>query len=144
MGVKGKDWTQQLFVKRPEVFLPWMESMKERTPAEIGGLRRIFEKFGIREGARVLDLASGIGRMSVNLAKAGFEVVGADISPLYLGYAERWAGQENVADRVQFYRFDMRYAARQLRKIGEEKLDAFINFGTSMGDYGEKGDVRNF
>src|SRR5712664_4338804 len=70
-GIEAKDWTQQLFVIRPEVFLPWMESMKERTPAEVGGLRMIFEKFGIREGARVLDLASGIGRMSVNLAKAG-------------------------------------------------------------------------
>jgi len=143
-GLKGKDWTQQLFVKRPELFLPWMESMKERTPAEIGGLRTIFEKFGIREGARVLDLASGIGRMSVNLAKAGFEVVGVDISPFYLGYAERWARKENVADRVQFYRFDMRDAARQLRKKGEEKFDAVINFGTSMGYYGEKEDVRTF
>jgi cyclopropane fatty-acyl-phospholipid synthase-like methyltransferase len=143
-GLKGKDWTQQLFVKRPELFLPWMESMKARTPAEIGGLRTIFEKFGIREGARVLDLASGIGRMSVNLAKAGFEVVGVDISPFYLEYAERWARKENVADRVQFYRFDMRDAARQLRKKGEEKFDAIINFGTSMGYYGEKEDVRTF
>src|SRR2546425_5249674 len=143
-GLKGNDWTQQLFVIRPEVFLPWMESMKERTPPEVGGLRMIFEKFGIREGARVLDLASGIGRMSVNLAKAGFEVVGLDISPLYLEYAERWARKESVADRDQFYRFDMRDAARQLRKIGEEKFDAVINFGTSMGYYGEKGDVRTF
>jgi len=144
MRLKEKDWTRQLFVKHPEVFLPWMESMKERTPAEIGGLRTIFEKFGIREGARVLDLASGIGRMSVNLAKAGFEVVGVDISPFYLEYAERWARKENVADRVQFYRFDMRDAARQLRKKGEEKFDAVINFGTSMGYYGEKEDVRTF
>jgi len=100
----------------------------------------IFEKFGIREGARVLDLASGIGRMSVNLAKAGFEVVGVDISPFYLEYATRWARKENVADRAQFYKFDMRDAARQLRKKGEEKFDAVINFGTSMGYYGEKED----
>jgi len=144
MRLKEKDWTRQLFVKHPEVFLPWMESMKERTPAEIGGLRRVFKKFGIREGARVLDLASGIGRMSINLAKAGFEVVGVDISPFYLEYSERWARKENVADRVQFYKFDMRDAARQLRKKGEEKFDAVINFGTSMGYYGEKEDVRTF
>src|SRR5713101_3182775 len=77
--LKGKDWTQLLFVNHPEVFLPWMESMKERAPAEIGGLRKIFEKFAIHEGARVLDLASGIGRMSINLAKARFNVVGVDI-----------------------------------------------------------------
>src|SRR5438093_13766487 len=122
MGLKGKDWTQQLFVIHPEVFLPWMESMKERTPAEVGGLRMIFEKFGIREGARVLDLASGIGRMSINLAKAGLEVVAVDISPLYLEYAKTCATTENVADRVQFYRFDMTYVRRHLRKRGGERF----------------------
>ncbi len=142
--LKRKDWTELLFVKHPEVFLPWMESMKERAPTEVGGLRRIFEKFRIREGARVLDLASGIGRMSINLAKAGFEVVGVDISPFYLEYAERWARKEKVGDRVRFYRFDMRDAARQLRKRREERFDAVINFGTSMGYYGEKEDVSTF
>src|SRR6266852_8596817 len=139
--LKGKDWTQLLFVNHPEVFLPWMESMTERAPAEIGGLRKIFEKFAIHEGARVLDLASGIGRMSINLAKAKFNVVGVDISPFYLEYAERWAKRERVADRIRFYRFDMRDAARQLRKKGEEKFDVVVNFGTSMGYYGDKEDV---
>src|SRR5712664_2570709 len=38
----------------------------------------------------------------------------------------------------------MRDAARQLRRKGEEKFDAVINFGTSMGYYGEKEDVRTF
>jgi SAM-dependent methyltransferase len=142
--LKGKDWTELLFVRHPEVFLPWMESMKQRTPAEVGGLRRILEKFGIREGARVLDLASGIGRMSIHLAKAKFEVVGVDISPLYLEYAKRWAKRENVADRVLFYKFDMRDAARQLRKRGEIGFDAVINFGTAMGYYGERDDAVTF
>ena len=140
--LKGKDWTQLLFVKHPEVFLPWMESMRERTPAEIGGLRKIFEKFAIHEGARVLDLASGIGRMSINLAKARFEVVGVDISPFYVEYAQKWAKREQVADRIRFYNFDMRDAARQLRKKMEERFDVVINMGTSMGYYGEKEDVR--
>jgi SAM-dependent methyltransferase len=142
--LREKDWTQQLFVKHPEVFLPWMESMKERTPAEISSLHRIFEKFGIRERARVLDLASGIGRMSINLAKTGFEVVGVDISPFYLEYAERWAKKEKVTDRVRFYRIDMRDAARQLRKVGEEAFDVVINVGMSMGYYREKDDVITF
>ncbi len=142
--LKGKDWTQLLFVKHPEVFLPWMESMKQRAPAEVGGLRKMFEKFGIREGARVLDLASGIGRVSINLAKAGFDVVAVDISSFYLEYAKRWAKRDRVADRIRFYRFDMRDAAQQLRKKGEEKFDVVINLGTAMGYYGEKEDVRTF
>jgi SAM-dependent methyltransferase len=140
--LKGKDWTRLLFVKHPEVFLPWMESMKAGTPVEIDGLCRIFEKFGIRKEARVLDLASGIGRISIGLAKTGFEVVGIDISPFYLEYAEKWAKNEMVADRVRFYRFDMRDATRQLRKKREETFDVIINVWTSMGYYGEKEDVR--
>jgi 2-polyprenyl-3-methyl-5-hydroxy-6-metoxy-1,4-benzoquinol methylase len=144
MRLKEKDWTRWLFVKHPEVFLPWMESMKERTPPETAGLFRIFEKFRIRKGARVLDRASGIGRVSINLAKTGFEVVGVDISPFYVEYAKRWAKQEKVGDRIRFYRFDMRDAARQLRKRGEEGFEVVINFGTSMGYYGEKEDIMTF
>jgi len=140
--LKGKDWTQLLFVNHPEVFLPWMESMKQGTPAEVDRLLRLFERFGIREGARVLDLASGIGRMSIGLAKARFEVVGVDISPFYVEYAQKWAKREQVADRIRFYNFDMRDAARQLRKKMEERFDVVINMGTSMGYYGEKEDVR--
>lgn len=59
--------------------------MKQRASAEAGSLRKIFEKFGIREGARVLDLASGIGRMSINLAKAKFDVAAVDIPPILSG-----------------------------------------------------------
>ena len=142
--MKGKDWTQLLFVRHPELFLPWMESMKERTLGEIAGLCKIFNDFAIHEGARVLDLASGIGRMSVNLAKTGFDVVGVDISPFYLEYAGRWAKRERVASRAKFYRVDMRDAARLLRRKEKKKFDAVINFGTAMGYYGEKEDVRTF
>ena len=118
--------------------------MKPRAPAEVGGLLKIFKKFGIREGARVLDLASGIGRVSINLAKAGFDVVAVDISPFYLEYAQKWAKRDRVADRIRFYRFDMRETARQLRKKGEERFDVVVNLGTAMGYYGEKEDVRTF
>ena len=63
--------------------------MKEFAPAEAEGLRRIFERHKVPEAARILDLASGIGRISIGLAKRGYEVVGADISPLYLDYARK-------------------------------------------------------
>jgi SAM-dependent methyltransferase len=125
------------------MFLPWMEQVKTIAPAQADGLRKIFEKHGVHEGARVLDLAGGIGRISINLAKIGYDVVGVDISPLYLELAERWAVKEGVEDRVRFYRVDGRDAARQLRKK-QGKFDAIINIGTSMGYYGEEDDLRTF
>jgi len=121
-----------------------LDGVNERADSAGDRLLRIFEKFRMSKGARVLDLASGIGRVSINLAKTGFEVVGVDISPFYVEYAKRWAKQEKVGDRIRFYRFDMRDAARQLRKRGEEGFEVVINFGTSMGYYGEKEDLTTF
>jgi len=57
-------------------------------------------------GGRILDLASGLGRISINLAKAGYEVVGVDISPLYLRLAQKWAKKESVSGKTIFYRMD--------------------------------------
>ena len=79
-----------------------LDGVNERADSAGDRLLRIFEKFRIRKGARVLDLASGIGRVSINLAKTGFEVVGVDISPFYVEYAKRWAKQEKVGDRIRF------------------------------------------
>lgn len=132
-----------MFVKRPDLFLPWMEGMKEFAPAQAEGLERIFERHELPRAGRILDLASGIGRISISLAKRGYEVVGADISPLYLDYARKWAANERLEDKVRFYRLDAREVTKQLRDR-EKRFDAIINLGTAMGYYGEKEDLRTF
>lgn len=53
-------------------------------------LMRTFE--GMAEGARVLDLPVGTGRMARSLAQAGYLVTGADISLPMLRQARRLAG----------------------------------------------------
>jgi 2-polyprenyl-3-methyl-5-hydroxy-6-metoxy-1,4-benzoquinol methylase len=88
------DWAKVLFANHPQVFLPWMKSMKEQAKADVRDLRIVFEKLRVRNEAKVLDLACGIGRISINLAKAGYQVVGVDISPLYLDFARKWAEQD--------------------------------------------------
>lgn len=120
-----------------------MKQGKGIAPAQVEGLRKIFEEHGVLQGSRILDLASGIGRISINLAKVGYEVVGVDISPLYLGLASRWAEKEKLTGRVRFYRVDARDAARLLKKK-KEKFDAIINVGTAMGYYGEDDDLATF
>jgi 2-polyprenyl-3-methyl-5-hydroxy-6-metoxy-1,4-benzoquinol methylase len=46
-------------------------------------------KQAIQCGGSVLDLASGPGRLSIPLARAGIEVVGLDASPKMLALAEQ-------------------------------------------------------
>lgn len=137
-----KDWTQVLFVDHPQVFLPWMKAMREQAKGDVRGLQVIFKKFGVSNGARILDLASGIGRISINLAMAGYQVVGVDISPLYLDFAKKWSGQDQLRDRIRFYKMDMRYASRQLRKKGEKEFDVILNYGTAIGYRGEDQDAE--
>lgn len=139
-----KDWTQVLFVDHPELFLPWMKSIREQGKVDARGLRSVFEKFRVPTGGRILDIPCGIGRMSVNLAKAGYHVVGVDISSLYLNFAREWAGQDGVSDRTRFYQMDMRSASRQLRRKHEEKFDVILNYGTAIGYHGEDEDVEMF
>lgn len=117
--------------------------MRSLAPAQGGGLQKILERHGVRPGARILDLQSGIGRISIHLAKIGYEVVGTDISPLYLKEAEKWAAKEGLRDNVRFYKLDSRETARILRK-NEQQFDAVINMGTAMGYYGEDADLQTF
>ena len=136
------DWAQVLFVDHPEVFLPWMKSMREQAKVDVRGLRTVFEKFRVHNEARILDLACGVGRISINLAKAGYHVVGVDISLLYLDFAKKWSEQDRVTNRTRFYEMDMRYASRQLGRKGEKKFDVILNYGTAIGYRGENEDAE--
>ncbi len=57
-------------------------------------------------GARVLDAGCGTGRMSVELAQRGAEVVGVDISPQLVGIAETRLPQD-LRSKVRFEAGDM-------------------------------------
>ena len=137
-----RDWAKVLFVDHPQVFLPWMKSMIGQAKMDVRGLQTVFEKFQVRKGARILDLACGIGRISINLAKAGYKVVGIDISRLYLDFAKEWAEQDDVRDHTRFYEMDTRHVSRQLRRKGEKNFDLILNYGTAIGYRGEDEDAE--
>ncbi len=50
----------------------------------------------------MLDLMCGNGRISINLAKLSYKVVGIDISPMYIEDARGRAKEHNVAEDVKF------------------------------------------
>jgi SAM-dependent methyltransferase len=139
--MKG-DWARVIFVDHPEVFLPWMKAMRAQAEVDVRGLQIVLKEFGVHTGARILDLPCGIGRISINLAKAGYNVVGVDISSLYLDFARKWAELDQVEHRTRFYEIDMRDAARRLKRKGQEKFDVILNYGTAVGYRGEEEDAR--
>jgi SAM-dependent methyltransferase len=94
----------------------------------------VVERLELEPGARVLDLACGRGRHSVELARRGFRVTGVDLSPRSLGLA-REAARAAEAE-VELVCCDM-------REIGyEEEFDAVINLFTAFGYFEDSGEDR--
>lgn len=79
--------------------MPWAD----RTEAEVDRAIMMLRPEG---GERMLDLACGIGRHSLELRRRGFEVVGVDISPDLLEMAEREAADQSLD--VTFMQADLR------------------------------------
>ena len=47
----------------------------------------IISKLSLQRNERILDLACGFGRHSLELARRGFDVTGVDITPEYVAFA---------------------------------------------------------
>jgi SAM-dependent methyltransferase len=75
----------------------------DRTGPEVDRVAKILQPRG---GERVLDMACGSGRHSLELRRRGFSVVGADISPDLIEIARREAAEENL--EVDFVLSDLR------------------------------------
>jgi len=103
----------------------------EATAAEVDFL---VEALGLREGSRVLDLACGHGRHSVELARRGCLVIGVDLSEPSLALAATRAAEAGV--EVRFERADMR------RIRFEREFDAVINMFTAFGYFADEADDR--
>jgi SAM-dependent methyltransferase len=85
----------------------------------------VVDKLALPPGARVLDLACGRGRHSVELARRGFRVTGVDLSPRSLELAREAAAADGLD--VEFVQLDM-------REIDfDAEFDAAINLFTSFG-----------
>ena len=56
----------------------------------------LVEKLQLRGDEKILDLACGFGRHSLELARRGFSVTGVDITPSYIEFAREEAKREGV------------------------------------------------
>lgn len=118
-----QDWYRSAFPASHTLNRPWAE----QTAGEID---RVIAILRPPEGARVLDLACGTGRHSLELARRGFDVVGVDIAPDLLEVANR-DSEESGVDNVSFLEED-------LRQLGfDEEFDVVLNLNDGAIGYFE-------
>ena len=122
-----KDWWKTFFTRSG---FPIAElTLTRHTEAEVRELARVMP---VARGARILDVACGMGRHSLRLAARGYRVTGLDYSSYYLAQARAAARRKRL--RVDFVRGDMR------RLPFVKEFDAAINLWTSFGYFLRQGD----
>lgn len=89
----------------------------------------IYKNFPPGKFTTVLDLACGRGRHSHNLAKLGYKVTGADLSPNAINKAK-----ENSPDDVIF---PPEFIVHDMREPLPLKFDLIVNLFTSFGYFGD-------
>jgi SAM-dependent methyltransferase len=113
-GYFEDEWLDEIALHIPE----------ERTRNEIDF---VLERLELEPGARVLDVACGHGRHSLELARRGFVVTGVDLSPRSIALAREATRRE---------RLDVTFVERDARDLGfDEEFDAAINLFTSALGY---------
>lgn len=132
---------EEFFINNAEIFMKIMLHRWEQGLEEAKWIRKILEMNNIYEG-KILDLMCGIGRHAVYLAEAGYEVVGVDLSPLFINKAREIADKMGVSERTKFIVGDARNLSEVLNN--ENKFDAVIIIWTSIGYYGEEADLKIF
>lgn len=115
---------------------PWYPILyKNRSESEASVfISRLLEHLSLSAGAAVLDLACGRGRHSLQLARAGFEVTGLDLSESSIASAKERAEQASIA--VDFEVHDMREPFRA------KSFDAVLNMFTSFGYFDSDADNK--
>jgi SAM-dependent methyltransferase len=94
----------------------------------------LIEKFGLTRKSKILDLACGQGRISLELARRGHSVLGCDYSKQFIATARSTAQREGL---------DARFIRRDMRSLTYEyEFDAVINIFTSFGYFDDADNMK--
>jgi SAM-dependent methyltransferase len=115
------DWYDGFFERE------WLDDValhadSERTAQQVEFL---VERLALPEGARVLDLACGHGRITLELARRGYRMTGLDLSPRSLELAREAAERDGL--EVDWVEADMREIP------AGSAFDAVVSVFTSFG-----------
>ncbi len=130
------------FIEKGELFRRIMDSriMTTRAKKIAKGIAKQLIMLSIEKGY-VLDVGCGTGRISLELAEMGYNVVGIDISPIYIDIASERAKSRGLSNRVTFILCD----ARSIDQcdFGSTRFDAVIFVWSSViGYYDGETDVH--
>ncbi len=87
----------------------------------------IVERLNLKGDEKILDLACGFGRHSLELARRGFHVTGVDITPDYIEYASKEAEKEKL--KASFICSDIRDVSF------ENEFDVVLNMADGAVGY---------
>ena len=100
------------------------QSWTENTASQVDFIEKAL---CLKGNERILDLACGYGRHSLELAKRGYTVVGADITPAYADYGNEQAEKLGV---------DARFICSDIREIDfENEFDVVLNMADGAIGY---------
>ena len=102
--------------------MSWVEHTREEVNFIVDALR-------LRGNERILDLACGFGRHTLELARRGYSAVGVDITSAYIADARSTAQQEHLA--VEFLQADVRTV------LFEGEFDVVLNMADGAIGYFE-------
>lgn len=106
----------------------WVEDTKRQVDF-------LVEKLNLKGSEKILDLACGFGRHSLELARRGFDVTGVDITPDYIKYASHQAEAEKL---------NARFICSDIRDVSfENEFDVVLNMADGAVGYLEN-DEENF
>ena len=88
MKAMEKDWYKKIWTLDIQD-QSWVEDTKRQVDF-------LIEKLELKGTERILDLACGFGRHSLELARRGYDVTGVDITPEYIEYATNQAQIEKL------------------------------------------------
>jgi SAM-dependent methyltransferase len=138
----GEDWASLVYESNASIYQPVLEAGLKTAPEEVGGIIRVFSSHGVGAGGSILDLACGIGRHTVHLAKAGYHVTGIDPSSTFLARARELVAEEGVSQNVNFARgrFSNFLEVMSRERLG--KFNGIILMDSSIGVTGRDEDDR--
>ena len=120
MRAKASDWYKKnwtLDIKN----MSWVENT-------IGEVDYIIEMCKLNGNERILDLACGYGRHVLEFAKRGYEVVGVDITDIYIEDAKKNAKNMGLTN-AEFY-------CKDIREVGFcNEFDLVLNLGDGAIGY---------
>ncbi len=119
MIAKNKSWYKEIWTLDIK-----NQSWTEETVMQVDFLIKALHLQG---GERILDLACGFGRHSLELARRGFSVVGVDITKDYVADAQKQAQQEQLP--AEFHCMDVREVPFA------EEFDVVLNLGDGAIGY---------